>query len=62
MFDRFNLEQTTLSTCFRTAGEMRTQRVSQGRGSRMRTEADLCDSNFVHAGVLRKSSPRASCR
>ena len=51
MFEPFNLEQMTLSTCFEIIDTMRTRGGSQSHGSRMRSEADLCDSNLVHGGA-----------
>lgn len=53
MFELFSLEQTTLSTCFETTDEMRTRRGYRTT-DRMRSKADLCDSNLVHVGTARE--------
>ena len=52
MLDPFNLEQTTPSTCFKRQNEV--SEGSQSHVSRMRSKADLCDSDFVHVGAARE--------
>ena len=52
MLDPFSLEQTTPSTC--SKGQNEDSEGRQSRGSRVRSKADLCDSNFVHVGAARE--------
>ena len=58
MLDPFNLEQTTSSTCFKRRNE--DSEGSRSHGSRMRSKADLCDSNFVHVGTTKEQKLRLS--
>ena len=44
---------------FRNSQQSENSSALQDRGSRMRTEADLCDSNFVHAGAAKAGVPHA---